>query len=407
MMVPPSGPPAGPTPMPPPLALLAELTHRCPMRCIYCSNPLALEPASRELPTAVWGRALEEAADLGVLQVSFSGGEPLVRPDLALLVAAARAAGLYTNLITSAVLLTGDEVVRLADAGIDHIQISIQDTDVAAGERVGGLKGAQARKIAAARAVTAAGLALTINAVVHRANAARVPQMIELALALGAGRIEIAHVQYHGWALANRAALLPGRAEVDAVSAAVEAARVACAGRLVIDHVLPDYHARLPKACMGGWGQRALVIDPAGRVLPCHAATTIPGMAFARVGDAPLAHIWQRDDAFTRFRGTAWMAEPCASCERREVDWGGCRCQALALTGDAAATDPVCRKSPYRPIIDSIAAGAGSDAPAEPIYRGTPHHVGRPSPSRAEFHASPLPLTGDSDRPSGVHPATD
>jgi PqqA peptide cyclase len=360
--------------IPPPLALLAELTHRCPMRCVYCSNPLALEPASRELPTATWMRVLGEAAGLGVLQVSFSGGEPTVRTDLADLVAAAAGAGLYTNLITSGVLLDGQAVARLAAAGLDHVQISIQDTDVAVGERIGGLQGAHAKKLAAAEAATAAGLALTLNAVIHRGNAARVPAMIALAEALGAGRIEIAHVQYHGWALANRRALLPSRADCDSVTAAVEAARAAYAGRLVIDYVAPDYHARLPKACMGGWGRRALNIDPVGRVLPCHAATTIPGLTFASVADAPLADIWAHSPAFNRFRGTAWMPEPCASCERRDLDWGGCRCQALALTGDAAAPDPVCHKSPHHALVAAIAAHADScDADGEGtnlVYRG-------------------------------------
>ena len=367
--------------VPPPLALLCELTHRCPMRCVYCSNPLALEPASRELSTATWARVLSEAADLGVLQVSFSGGEPTVRPDLADLVRAAADAGLYTNLITAGVLLDAEAVARLAAAGLDHVQISIQDTDVAMGERIGGLKGAQAKKLAAARAVKAAGLALTINAVVHRGNASRVAAMIELALALGAGRIEVAHVQYHGWALVNREALLPNRAEADAVTPVVDAARTALAGRLVIDYVLPDYHAWLPKACMGGWGQRFIVIDPAGRVLPCHAATTIPGMTFASVTDAPLAEIWEHSPAFNRFRGTAWMPEPCAVCDRRELDWAGCRCQALALTGDAAATDPVCHKSPAHAVAAAIAAAAGTGDDGAPalLYRGTPRATKAPA----------------------------
>jgi pyrroloquinoline quinone biosynthesis protein E len=357
----------------PPLALLAELTHRCPMRCVYCSNPRALEPASRELPTATWVGVLHQAADLGVLQVHFSGGEPTARPDLVDLVAAAADAGLYTNLITAGVLLDAEKVGRLAAAGLDHVQISIQDTDIAAGERIGGLRGALAKKLAAASQVRAAGLALTLNAVVHRGNIDRIPAMIELAVALGCGRIEIAHVQYHGWALANRAALLPDRAAVVAATAAVAAARLRLAGRLVIDYVPPDYHGRLPKACMGGWGRRFISIDPAGRALPCHAATSIPGLAFASVAHTPLAAIWADDPAFNRFRGTGWMREPCASCDRREIDWGGCRCQALALAGDAAATDPVCHKSPDHGRVAALAAAAGTDAgEARLVYRGTP-----------------------------------
>jgi pyrroloquinoline quinone biosynthesis protein E len=354
----------------PPLALLAELTHRCSMRCVYCSNPLALEPSSRELPTAVWKRVLSEAADLGVLQVHFSGGEPTARADLADLVAHAATNGLYANLITSGVLLDRPRVQALAAAGLEHVQLSIQDVDAGPAERIGGLAQAHARKLDVARWVKEAGLALTINAVVHRSNVARVGGMIELALALGAGRIEIAHVQYYGWALVNRAALLPTRQQLDEATRTVAAARAALAGCLVIDYVIPDYHARLPKACMGGWGRRFLNLDPAGRVLPCHAATTIPGMTFETVLDGSLAQIWESSAAFNRFRGTNWMPEPCASCDRREIDWGGCRCQALALTGDAAATDPVCHKSPFHDRIAAMADAGPASPEATTVYRG-------------------------------------
>jgi pyrroloquinoline quinone biosynthesis protein E len=354
----------------PPLAILAEVTHRCPMRCVYCSNPLVLEPASRELPTAVWKRVLEEAADLGALQVHFSGGEPTARDDLPELVAHATACGLYTNLITSGVLVGRSDMQSLADAGLEHVQLSIQDADATAGERIGGLAHAYARKLEAARWVVDAGLTLTINAVVHRGNAGRVGAMIELAVSLGARRIEIAHVQYYGWALVNRAALLPTREQLDQATRTVQAARAALAGNVVIDYVVPDYHARLPKACMGGWGQRFLNIDPAGRVLPCHAAMTIPGMTFETVPTRRLADIWEHSPAFDRFRGTAWMPEPCGSCDRRELDWGGCRCQALALTGDAAATDPVCHKSPHHARIEALADAESLSAGETLVYRG-------------------------------------
>ena len=338
----------------PPLALLAEITHRCPMRCVYCSNPLALEPRSAELDTAAWCRVLDEAAALGCLQVHFSGGEPTARPDLAALVAHASAAGLYANLITSGVMLDAAALAALADAGLEHVQVSFQDVDATTGERIGGLKGAHARKLAAGPLVVAAGLALTVNAVIHRHNASRVAGMIDLALAMRASRMEVAHVQYYGWGLKNRAVLLPTRAQLEHTTAVVEAARQRLRGRLVIDYVIPDYWARLPKACMGGWGQRFMLIDPAGRALPCHAATTIPGMSFDNVRDRTLANIWTRSAAFERFRGTAWMPEPCASCDRREIDWGGCRCQALALAGDAATTDPVCWKSPLHPVVAAL-----------------------------------------------------
>ncbi len=354
----------------PPLALLAEITHRCPMRCLYCSNPVNLEPASRELDTATWLRVLDEAADLGVYQVHFSGGEPTARKDLGELVQHAAELDLYTNLITSGVLLESEDLFRLADAGLEHVQLSFQDTDAAGGDRIGGLKDAHRRKLEVAGWVVDAGMAFTVNAVIHRHNAGRVGEMIELAVELGAGRLEVASVQYYGWGLKNRAYLMPTEQQLDAVTEIVEAARDRLAGVLTIDYVIPDYYARRPKACMGGWGRRFVNIDPSGRVLPCHAATTIPGLTFDTVQDHALEHIWQHSDAFNRFRGTEWMPEPCASCDFREVDWGGCRCQAMALTGDAAQTDPVCSLSPLHESVRALAereAGAGTETA---VYRG-------------------------------------
>lgn len=341
-----------PATIPPPLGLLAELTHRCPLRCPYCSNPLELARAAQELDTATWARVFEEAAALGVLQVHLSGGEPTARRDLPDLVRAASGAGLYTNLITAGVLLDAAKLDALAQAGLDHVQLSVQDAEPGSADRIGGHAGGHAKKLATARLVREAGLPLTLNAVVHRQNLDRLPALIDLALALGAGRLEVAHVQYYGWALANRAALLPTRAQLDAATETVEAARTALKGRLVIDYVVPDYHAKRPKACMGGWGRTVIAVSPAGRALPCHAAEGLPGFDFPDVRTLSLQEIWFRSEAFARFRGTGWMPEPCRSCDRRERDWGGCRCQAFALTGDAAATDPACALSPHHALLD-------------------------------------------------------
>ena len=337
----------------PPLALLAELTHRCPLRCPYCSNPLELERASAELDEASWRRVLSEAAALGVLQVHFSGGEPLVRRDLAALVRHAGAAGLYSNLITSGVLLDRTRLEELVDAGLEHVQLSFQDTLPASADRIAGLADAHRKKLAAAALVREAGLPLTVNAVVHRQNLERLPDMIELALALGAGRLEVAHVQYYGWALANRRALLPSIEQLERATETVESARRRLKGVLTIDYVVPDYYAQRPKACMGGWGRQFLNVSPAGTVLPCHAAESLPGFDFPSVKTASLAEIWYRSEAFNRFRGTDWMPEPCHSCERREIDWGGCRCQAFQLTGDSARTDPACALAPDRALLDA------------------------------------------------------
>jgi len=339
-----------------PLGLLAELTHRCPLGCPYCSNPLALDPRDSELDAATWARVFGEAAALGVLQVHLSGGEPGARRDLVEITAAAHGAGLYTNLITSAVGITAQTLDRLAAAGLDHVQISIQDSAPESADRIAGYDGAFARKRMLAADVVRLKIPLTVNVVVHRANIERIADMVALALELGASRVEIAHVQYYGWALRNRAALMPNAAQVARAAAAVEELRRKHHGEIVIDAVVPDYHARLPKPCVGGWGRRSLNVTPAGRVLPCHAAETIPGLEFWSVREHSLADIWKNSPAFNAFRGTAWMREPCQSCARRDIDFGGCRCQAFALTGDARATDPVCHLSPAHNDVAAIAA---------------------------------------------------
>jgi pyrroloquinoline quinone biosynthesis protein E len=345
-----------------PIGLLAELTHRCPLACPYCSNPLALEDSAAELDTASWARVFQEAAGLGVLQVHLSGGEPASRRDLVDLAAAAHRAGLYTNLITSAIGLNEKRLQALRDAGLDHVQLSIQDTDPVSADRIAGYRDAHERKIAFARIVTGLNLALTINVVIHRANISRIGEMIDLAASLGAGRIEIAHAQYYGWALHNRSALMPTREQVDQAMRAVASRR----GQLAVDMVIPDYYARRPKPCVGGWGRRSLNITPSGRVLPCHAAETIPHLEFWSVRDYPLERIWRESPAFQAFRGTGWMPEPCRSCDLKDADFGGCRCQAMAIAGDAAATDPACELSPHHDRMRELVIARADDY----VYRG-------------------------------------
>jgi PqqA peptide cyclase len=348
----------------PPMSLLLELTHRCPLQCPYCSNPLKLERAADELPTDDWVSVLDQAAALGVLQVHFSGGEPMARADLPELVQHAAKLGLYSNLITSAVLLNERALAALADAGLDHVQISFQDAEAPGADRIGNYAGGHAKKLHAARLVQDAGLALTLNFVVHRHNIANVEKMIAMGEAFGAGRIEIANVQYYGWGLLNRAALLPTRAELDACIGAVLSGRERLRGKMVIDYVVPDYYAAEPKGCMGGWARRFINISPAGRALPCHAAETLPGFDWPNVRTQSLADIWYASEPFARYRGTQWMPEPCRSCDRRELDWGGCRCQAFALTGEAGRTDPACHLSPDHAIMAEAAKEAEVAPPA-------------------------------------------
>jgi pyrroloquinoline quinone biosynthesis protein E len=329
-----------------PMGLLAELTHRCPLACPYCSNPLQLQTRSNELSTPEWQRVFAEAAALGVLHIHLSGGEPVSRRDLVELVSHCAALGLYTNLITSGVGLTRAVLDRLVASGLDHVQLSIQDADESSADLIAGYCGAFARKREVAEWVTQAGLPLTINAVIHRRNVMRAAAMVELAIALGARRVEVAHTQYYGWAILNRAQLMPSRADAELAINEVERLKHVHAGRIVIDHVIPDYHARFPKACMGGWARRTFNITPSGKALPCHAAETLSHLQFWNVKERSLADIWQLSPAFNAYRGTDWMREPCQSCARKEIDFGGCRCQALAIAGDARAADPICHWSP-------------------------------------------------------------
>jgi PqqA peptide cyclase len=341
-----------------PTTLLAEVTHRCPLHCPYCSNPVKLVDPQHELSTADWTRVLSEARDLGVLQLGLSGGEPLVRGDIEELAAHARALGLYTTLVTSGVGLTRSRALKLRDAGLEHIQISVQDADELTADRIAGMSAVR-QKRAAAALVRELGFAFSINVVLHRANLDRVGDIIELAAELGADRLELANTQYYGWALENRRALMPTRDQVLAAAGVAERAMAAHRGRMQILYVLPDYFEETPKPCYAGWGNVYLVVMPDGRTLPCHGATHITTLAFDTVRERSLRWIWESSPAFNAFRGDAWMQEPCRSCPKKTVDFGGCRCQAFALTGNAAGTDPVCTLSPSRALIDA----AVSDVP--------------------------------------------
>jgi pyrroloquinoline quinone biosynthesis protein E len=324
-----------------PLALIAEVTHRCPLHCVYCSNPMQLAGTQSELSTAEWTSVFQQTGKLGMLHAHFTGGEPLARNDLTELIAAARTAGLYTNLITSGIGLNEQRLKSLVDAGLDHIQISFQDSREGAANWIAGAK-AHAHKIELSREIRKHKIAFTVNLVVHRQNLDHLEEMIAFIEQLNPERMEIAHTQYYGWALANRAALMPTRAQLEKAVAIIADAEKRLAGRIRIDSVVPDYYATYPKACMGGWGRRLMLINPAGKVLPCHAAEVLPGLSFENVREKTLAWIWQESSSFQRFRGEDWMPEPCRSCDRRTEDFGGCRCQAFLLTGDAMVTDPAC-----------------------------------------------------------------
>jgi pyrroloquinoline quinone biosynthesis protein E len=352
-----------------PFSLIAELSYQCPLHCPYCSNPVDIGDPKyrRELETEDWVRVFRESRGLGVLQLALTGGEPMLRRDLVELCAGARDAGLYSSLITAGTLFTRERAEALKSAGLDHVQISLQSPDPEENDRIGGNR-SFSKKIAAARAARELDFPLTINCVLHRQNLDRIEELLELTLELGAQRLELANTQYYGWAVINQEALLPTWEQLRRGEEAVKRFRERVGAKVDVLWVLPDLYEELPKPCMGGWGRTAMVVAPNGDVLPCQAASTIPGLEFDNVRERPLEWIWSQSDAFTRFRGTDWMQEPCRSCPlgRQEVDWGGCRCQALRLTGDAAATDPVCRFSAAHEHVVAVRESARTD---EFVYR--------------------------------------
>ncbi|MEV6907297.1 pyrroloquinoline quinone biosynthesis protein PqqE [Amycolatopsis sp. NPDC051071] len=339
----------------PPLGMLAELTHRCPLHCPYCSNPVELITRDGELSTEEWLSVLSQARELGVLQVHMSGGEPLARPDLPILVEHATKLGCYANLVTSGLGLTESRLDDLVERGIAHIQLSVQG---ATAQRADLLAGARAhdRKLVVAELIRKAGLPLSVNVVLHRRNHDQLAGIIALAEEMGADRLELANTQYYGWALRNRDALMPTREQLAEAEPIVRAATERLRGTMEIIYVVADYYEPYPKPCMYGWGARQLTVAPDGSVLPCPASTAIETLEFDNVRDKPLAWIWYESASFNAYRGEDWMSDTCRTCDRRSLDFGGCRCQAFQLTGDAAATDPVCSRSPRRDVVDLILA---------------------------------------------------
>ena len=352
---------------PRPWNLVAELTYRCPLRCAYCSNPVGWRGVAERLDTNDWARVVAEAAELGAVHVGLTGGEPTLRDDLEEIVAAAARAGLHPHLVTAGTTLPRSRLEALCERGLRSIQVSIQDVTAEASDAVAG-RAFFDRKLACARDARALGVHLTLNVVLQRRNIGRVREIAALARSLGADRRELANVQLHGWALRNRAALLPARTEIEAAAQAARDERRAGA-RPEIVFVLPDHFSGRPKPCMGGWGARTIVVDPSGRVLPCHGAAELPGLELWSVPERTLRACWSDAPGMNAFRGDAWMREPCRSCPERARDFGGCRCQAFALAGDAAATDPACDRSPRHDVVLGAVHEAESEPPPALVLR--------------------------------------
>jgi PqqA peptide cyclase len=360
--------------------LVCELTHRCPLHCVYCSNPLELQARATELSTEEWTRVFTEAAALGVLQADFTGGEPLTRTDILDLVRAARAAGLYVNLITSGLPLDEAKLAALVEAGLDHFQLSFQGAHEEIAQEISGTK-AHPQKLRVLEWLKRHRVAVTLNFVIHRRNIEQLSEMLALAESSSATRVEFANAQYYGWAFANRSSLLPTRDQLMQSMDFLKAAQQRLEGKIRVEYVVPDYYAKYPKPCMGGWGRKLMLITPNGDALPCHAARVIPDLFFENAKSRSLKEIWEGSEAFQKFRGESWMQEPCKSCDRRAQDFGGCRCQAFLLAAGAAATDPVCSLSPQRLKVDAILAEINASAPQSSLAQ--PSLIGQASLSAA------------------------
>ncbi len=348
--------------------LLAELTYACPLQCPYCSNPVDYARHKEELSTEDWKRVLTQARQMGAVQLGFSGGEPLTRQDLAELVAHARQLGYYSNLITSGYGLTEDKIRHLKQAGLDHIQVSIQAPEKDLSDFLAGTESFEHKK-QVARWVKANDYPMVLCVVIHRHNIEQMEQILEMAIELGADYLELANTQYYGWAHLNRPQLLPSREQFERAEAIAHRYQDKMKGKMKIYYVIPDFYEDRPKACMNGWGTTFLTIAPDGSALPCHAARELPVDDFPNVREMSVKEIWEESEIFNRFRGFEWMPEPCRSCDEKTKDYGGCRCQAYLLTGDMNATDPVCSKSPQRQLIDDIIESANSPEEAPLVFR--------------------------------------
>lgn len=350
----------------PPLWLLAEITYRCPLHCAFCYNPVdfAQTGAGQELSTEGWLKVLREARATGSVQCGFSGGEPLMRDDLEILVAEAHRLGYYTNLLTSGVGLTDERAAALKAAGLDHIQLSFQDStrelnDFLSHTRTFDLK----QRVA--HTIKANGWPMVMNCVIHRLNIDYIGQIIDMAVELGAEYLELANSQYYSWALLNRDQLLPSRQQLERAERITNEYREKLGDKIRIFFVVPDYYENRPKKCMNGWGNVFLTVTPDGTALPCHTAKMLPGLTFPNVKEMGVREIWYESEGFNHYRGTGWMKEPCASCPEKEKDYGGCRCQAYMLANDPDAADPVCDKSPaHGVVLAAVAQAQEADHPA-------------------------------------------